>query len=93
MIDFDVILKNIGGLGRYQLLIVLAVGSNSLHAGYNNFAPVFLNLTPDYRYVSKLLCNVNLTLFAKVDITCQLQHVSAMRNYNICLCFSDMFFV
>jgi len=65
MIDFDVILEKIGGLGRYQLLMVLAVGSNSLPMGYNDFAPVFLNLAPDFRY----------SMFENFDVT-SAQHAS-----------------
>ena len=48
-IDFDVVLKEIGNLGRYQILLVLLAYWITIPAGFNQVASVFLAATPDYR--------------------------------------------
>ncbi|XP_078489501.1 organic cation transporter protein-like [Ciona intestinalis] len=49
MIDFDIILKHIGGLGRFQIILIFLVGYYSIPAGINSLAPVFINYTPAFR--------------------------------------------
>jgi len=47
--DFNVILKAIGDLGRYQLLLVLIVYTVTMPAGINMVGSVFLEATPTHR--------------------------------------------
>ena len=49
MIDFDVVLEQIGGFGRYQIILVCMVCYYSIPSGINSLAPVFMNYKPDYR--------------------------------------------
>jgi len=51
--DFDVILNEIGGLGKYQLFLISLVYWIALPAGMIQVASVFLAATPEYR------CNLN----------------------------------
>jgi len=48
-VDFNVILKAIGDLGRYQLLLVLIVYTVTMPAGINMVGSVFLEATPTHR--------------------------------------------
>ena len=49
MYDFDIILNEIGGFGRYQIMLVIMVSYYSIPSGINSLAPVFMNYRPDYR--------------------------------------------
>ena len=48
-IDFSVVIKEIGGLGRYQILLVLLAYWVTIPSGINQVASVFLAATPDFR--------------------------------------------
>ena len=48
-IDFSVVLKEIGNLGRYQIFLVLLAYWVTIPAGFNQVASVFLAAIPDYR--------------------------------------------
>ena len=48
-IDFGIVLKEIGNLGRYQVLLVLLAYWVTIPAGINQVASVFLAASPDYR--------------------------------------------
>ena len=50
MYEFDVILNKIGGLGPYQIVLILMVSYASLPSGYNSMASIFVSYYPDYRY-------------------------------------------
>ncbi|XP_076821966.1 steroid transmembrane transporter SLC22A24-like isoform X2 [Clavelina lepadiformis] len=49
MYEFDVILNKIGGLGPYQIVLILMVSYASLPSGYNSMASIFVSYYPDYR--------------------------------------------
>ncbi|XP_076821885.1 organic cation transporter protein-like isoform X3 [Clavelina lepadiformis] len=49
MYEFDVILNKIGGLGPYQIVLILMVSYSSLPSGYNSMASIFVSYYPDYR--------------------------------------------
>jgi len=48
-IDFGVVLKDIGNLGRYQITLVLLAYWVTIPSGINQVASVFLAASPDYR--------------------------------------------
>jgi len=47
--DFDVVLKEIGQMGKYQVILVLMAYYVAIPAGINQVASVFLSATPYYR--------------------------------------------
>ena len=50
-LDFEVVMKEIGGLGKYQVLLVLLAYWVAIPSGMNMVASVFLAAAPDYRWV------------------------------------------
>lgn len=49
MIDFDVILNQIGGFGLIQKLLGFIIGYTAILSGFNTMSVVFINYTPDHR--------------------------------------------
>jgi len=47
--DFDVILKDIGSLEKYQLILFFIVFWISIPSGFTSVSPVFLQATPSFR--------------------------------------------
>ena len=48
-IDFGVVMKEIGDLGKYQILLVLMAYWVTIPSGINQVASVFLAASPSYR--------------------------------------------
>lgn len=51
MIDFDVLLNNLGAFGIYQIVIFSSLMYFQIPGGMNSIAPVFISYTPEYRYM------------------------------------------
>lgn len=49
MIDFDIVLTQIGGFGLAQKVLGIVIGYTAILSGFNTMSPVFINFTPDYR--------------------------------------------
>ena len=49
MIQFDVVLRDIGGYGLAQIIMTLLLAYNGLPNGYNAVFTVFGAYRPDYR--------------------------------------------
>ncbi|CAK8674381.1 unnamed protein product [Clavelina lepadiformis] len=96
MIDFDVILEKIGGLGRYQVLLVAMVCYYSIPSGFNSLAPVFMNYKPEYRCkVPPIDSNFNLTENEILNLTTPVDASGAYATcqrygYNLSLCETDL---
>ena len=48
---FDVILKEAGGFGRYQKLLLILSLFVSILAACNHLSPIYLTYTPDYECI------------------------------------------
>lgn len=63
-IDFETIMKEIGGFGKYQILLVSLAYWVAIPCGMNQVASVFLAASPDYRWgkieVTKITLKRNL---------------------------------
>ena len=51
MIEFDVILEDLGGAGLSQIVLVLILNYFSAIVGFNALATVFIAYKPDFRLV------------------------------------------
>lgn len=62
MIDFDIILEKLGGVGRIQVALFFIICYSAILSGINTIAPLFINEVPDYRCnASPLDTNFSLT--------------------------------
>ena len=52
MIDIDVIFDSFGGMGRYQVALVVMVTYSSVMSGWIDMAPIFFNYVPNHRYTA-----------------------------------------
>jgi len=50
MINFDVLLENLGGFGAGQIAICFLLSYGNLIGGFNALASVFIAYIPDSRY-------------------------------------------
>ena len=48
---FDLILKEVGGFGRYQKLLLVLSLFVSILAACNHLSPIYLTYTPDYKCI------------------------------------------
>jgi len=61
MVDYQIILKDLGSFGRVQLLIIFMLSYAKLMDSFQGLAPVFLSYSPKYRCAISLL-DENITL-------------------------------
>jgi len=85
MINFDVVLENLGGFGAGQISIFFLLSYGNLIGGFNSLATVFIAYNPDSRYcqflliLSLYLCEYRL-VFNKEQNTIAIQHERVDSN-------------
>lgn len=52
MIQYDVLLEDLGGFGTSQIILVFILCYFNISAGMNTLATVFIAHTPHYRYLT-----------------------------------------
>jgi len=69
MINFDVVLTQIGGFNRAQIGLGFIVCYSAIICGLNTISPIFVNYTPDFRCLYPPLENKNYTEAQILNLT------------------------
>jgi len=84
MIDFDVVLNQIGGFGIIQKLLGFIIGYTAILSGFNTMSVVFINYTPDHRCWFPPIDNDNSSTLTQSEILELITPKNDDGSYNYC---------